>query len=478
VLELQPADYRYSFMPTRLVFRRAESAAVENLLASVSSGPSALVLEGEAGIGKSTVWLAALERARELGFRVLSTPAAPTESALAYSSLAGLLDGVGEAALAGLPPPQRLAVDRVLSRISADGSVTDQRAVAAGFLSVVERLAGVSPVLVGIDGLQWLDTPSALVISSAARRFTGPVAFLTTVRTGPDSGRVESALELRRPDALNRIRVGPLSIGALHAVLSEQLRRSFSRPKMNHIHAVSGGNPFYAIELARAIDDQNANGGAALPTSLAALVRARIGALPVDARDVLLAAACLADPTIELIAKANNTDAAQILAILEDAEDKEIIEVFGNRVCFSHPLLTRGVYSETTAARRRAIHRRLADAIEEPELKARHLALAAATGDELTLSSLDTAAQLAHTRGAPAAAAELVEFAIGLGGDTPDRRIRSAAYHFNAGDTERARLVLLEIIERLDPGPLRAEASSLLGFVIFSTTVAWRPPKC
>jgi hypothetical protein len=106
------------------------------------------------------------------------------------------------------------------------------------------------------------------------------------------------------------------------------------------------------------------------------------------------------------------------------------------------------------------------------------LALAAATGDELTLSSLDTAAQLAHTRGAPAAAAELVELAIGLGGDTPDRRIRSATYHFNAGDTERARLVLLEIIERLDPGPLRAEASSLLGFVIFSTTVAWRPPKC
>ena len=438
---------------------------VENFLASVSSGPSALVVEGEAGIGKTTMWLAALERARELGFRVFSTRAAPTESVLAYSSLASLLDGVDEAALAELPPPQRLAIDRVLSRVSADGPVTDQRAVAAGFVSVVERLAEVFPVLIGIDDLQWLDPPSALIVSSAARRLTGPVAFLTTVRTGPDSGRVESALELRRPDALNRFRVRPLSIGALHAVLSAQLGRSFPRPKMTHIYDVSGGNPFYAIELARAIDDQNANGGASLPTSLAALVRARIGALAVGAREVLLTAACLADPTVELIAQANDTDAAQILAVLEDAEDKGIVEIRGHRVRFSHPLLTRGVYSDTTTARRRAMHRRLADVIEEPELKARHLALAAATGDQLTLSSLETAADLAHTRGAPAAAAELLELAIGLGGDTPERRIRSAAYHFHAGDTARARDQLVETIERLDSGPLRAEALSLLGFV-------------
>jgi DNA-binding NarL/FixJ family response regulator len=211
--------------------------------------------------------------------------------------------------------------------------------------------------------------------------------------------------------------------------------------------------------------EEKMNGGGSLPTNLAALVRARVGALAGETREALLAAACLANPTVELIAQANNTDAAHTLSVLEDANDKGIVEIDGHRVCFSHPLLTRGVYSDNTTARRRAMHRRLADVIEEPELKARHMALAAAVGDELTLSSLDAASELARGRGAPAAAAELLELAIGLGGDTPERRIRSAAYHFNAGDTERARAVLLETIEKLEPGRLRAEASSLLGFV-------------
>jgi predicted ATPase len=218
-------------------------------------------------------------------------------------------------------------------------------------------------------------------------------------------------------DMLKRIRVGPLSVGALHAVLSDRLGRSFSRPKIAHIYEVSGGNPFYAIELARAMDDEKTNGGASLPTNLAALVRARVGALATETRQALLAAACLANPTVELIAQANNTDAAHILSILDDAKDKGIVEIDGHRVRFSHPLLTRRVYSDNTTARRRAMHRRLADVIEEPELKARHMALAAAAGDELTLSSLDTASELARSRGAPAAAAELLEFAIGLGGD-------------------------------------------------------------
>lgn len=82
-------------MATHVVSRDAESQAVDEFLASVSSGPSALVLEGEAGIGKTTVWLAALERAQELGFRVMSSRTAAAESVLAYASLAALLDGDG-----------------------------------------------------------------------------------------------------------------------------------------------------------------------------------------------------------------------------------------------------------------------------------------------------------------------------------------------------------------------------------------------
>ena len=90
------------------------------------------------------------------------------------------------------------------------------------------------------------------------------------------------------------------------------------------------------------------------------------------------------------------------------------------------------------------MHRRLAEIVEEPELKARHLALAAASGDELTLRSLDAAAEMARIRGAPAAAAELLDLAMRLGGDTPERGIRSAAHHFEAGDPGASAVSLLE----------------------------------
>jgi DNA-binding NarL/FixJ family response regulator len=463
-LDTRSADCQYSFMPTQVVSRETESRAVDDFLDSISSGPSALVVEGEAGIGKTTVWLAALERATELGFRVLSARTVPSESVLAYSALAELLDGLETAAFEELPPPQRLAIDRVLLRVGADGPVTDQRAVSAGFLSVIERLAETSPVLLAIDDLQWLDPTSAQIVTSAARRLAGAVGMLVTVRTGPDSHGAESWLELRRPDRLHRIPIRPMSLGALHIIIADHLNQTFSRPTILQIHEISGGNPFYALELARAIDDAWAP-NTPLPRTLIDVVRARIGRLSAGAQQALLAAACLADPTVELVARANNIGIEPLMAVLEEAESKGIVEIDGHRLRFAHPLLNRGVYGDTAPSRRRAMHRRLATMIEEPELQARHLALAASNGDEHTLSSLDAAAELARKRGAPAAAAELLELAIGLGGDTPQRRIRSAAYHFDAGDTGRARDVLVDTIGGLEPGPLRAEASSLLGFI-------------
>jgi hypothetical protein len=446
---------------THVVSRPVESRAVSEFLAAAPSGPSALVVEGEAGIGKTTIWLAALDLAQLAGFRVLSTRATSAESVRAYTSLAALLAPLDDAAFAELPSPQRLAVDRVLMRVSDDGPVTDQRAVGAAFLSVVERLAAQSPVLIAIDDLQWLDEPSRLIISSVMRRLTGPVGVFITLRDEPEHVDAAAWLELRRPDRLHRVRVRPLSMGATHTVLAEQLGRTFSRPKLHRIHELSGGNPFYAVELGRAMEGDPGEEGAALPTSLADLVRARLAALTVESRDALLAAACLATATLELIARATNTNAERIMAMLEEAENNGIVQIDGNRVVFAHPLLSRGVYSGATPARRRAMHRRLAKVVDEPELKARHLALAAASGDDRTLRSLDTAAEIVRTRGAPAAAAELLDLARGLGGDTPERRIRAAAHHYDAGDPARARSLLDETIARLTPGALLAEACLL-----------------
>jgi DNA-binding CsgD family transcriptional regulator len=174
--------------------------------------------------------------------------------------------------------------------------------------------------------------------------------------------------------------------------------------------------------------------------------------------DALLAASCLASPTVELVSSATISDDDRLIELLEIAESKGIIAIDGNRIHFAHPLLARGVYTEAAPGQRRMMHRRLADIVDEPELRARHLALAATSGDQVTLQALDTAAESARMRGAPAAAAELMELAIGLGGDTADRRLRAALHHFDAGDQERAHTVLEETIEQLAPGDQRAEA--------------------
>jgi DNA-binding CsgD family transcriptional regulator len=420
-----------------------------------------LLIEGEPGIGKTTLWLAAVELARDKGFLVLSARAAAAESVLAYTALADLLDGVPASAWADLPEPQRAAVDQVLLRAD-NGSSTDQRAVAAAFLSVVECLSADGPLLVAIDDLQWIDPSSMHVVAFASRRLTGPVGILGSVRTDGGGG---AWLQMPRPDALNRIQLHPLGIHDLHAAVSARLRRPFSRPTMGRIHEVSGGNPFYAIELARAIADGAPGVETTLPRTLADVVRNRINGLDPDVHEALLAASCLPSPTVELVSSATISDDERLIELLENAENKGIIAIDGNQIHFAHPLLARGVYTEAAPGQRRTMHRRLADIVDEPELRARHLALAATSGDEVTLGALDTAAESARTRGAPAAAAELVDLAISLGGDTVERRLRSALYHFDAGDQERAHTVLEETIEQLAPGDLRAEALSRLAVV-------------
>jgi len=423
--------------------------------------PSVSVIDGEAGIGKTTLWLAAIEQASERGFRVLSARAGHAESILAYAAVADLLGDVESAILTALPEVQRLALERVLLRANGGGPATDQRVSAAAFLAVVERLAVDTPVLVAIDDVQWLDSSSKSVVAFATRRLRGRVGVLFTERTDPDIDGT-AWLQQSRPDGIVRIRVQPLTIGGLHTLFLEKLGRSFPRPTMVRIAELSGGNPFYALELARAVGVRLSESEAALPATLAGLVRARIGRLEADAREVLLAAACTADPTVELLARATGSGVERTVEVLEEPESHDIIRIDGNRVLFSHPLLARSVYTDAGPARRRKMHRALADVVTLPELKARHLGLATTRADPATLRALDEAADAALARGAPAAAAELIELAIGLGGDTSSRRIRAAQHRFQAGDTDRAQAVLAPIIDGMAPSPARAIAFDLL----------------
>jgi hypothetical protein len=192
---------------------------------------------------------------------------------------------------------------------------------------------------------------------------------------------------------------------------------------MVRIAKLSEGNPFYALELARAVGDPSPTAEQELPRTLADLVRSRIGDIDDDVRDVLLAAACVTDPTVDLLAQAKGLTATETVVLLETAESRGLVDIEGNRVRFSHPLLARGLYTDARPSRRRKMHRALAQVEALPEVKARHLALATTSEDPATLEALDAAAEAARARGASAAAAELVDLAIGLGGDTPLRSL-------------------------------------------------------
>lgn len=447
------------------VSRSKEMQAVDDLLSSTGAGPSGLVIAGEPGIGKTTLWLAGVARAREFGFRVLSARADRAESVLSYATVADLLVDVEADVFDGLSELQRMAIDRVLFRAETDGPPTDQRVTASAIVSLLAALVVDEPVLLAIDDVQWLDASSQAVLAFAARRLTGRIGMLLTGRAHAFDADPAPWLQLDRPEAVRRLRVGPLSLGALHAMIVDRLGRTLPRPTMVRIVQMSGGNPYYALELARAVDGRATTGDSVLPSTLAELTRLRTGHFDGDVGDMLLAACCVADATVDLLAHATGVSVERVVELLEVPEREDIVRIDGDRVHFAHPLLARGIYTHAGPARRRRMHRALAAVEKQPELKARHMALGAATAEPETLVALDEAANSATARGASAAAADLFEMAIGLGGDTPARRLLAAEQHVLTGDLHQARAVLEPAIDDLGPGTVRATARLLLGTI-------------
>jgi len=440
---------------TMVVGRDQELAQVARLLDGVADGPAVLGLWGEAGIGKSTVWRGGLRAAEAQGFTVLACRAAATEVRLSYAGLADLLAEFDPTELRWLPPPQRRALDAALLRNNDSGP--EPRAVAAAFLSVLNRLAAEAPVLVAVDDVHWLDEPTRRVVAFAVRRCAGSLAALTSGRDGAPAEQRDD-IRPRDPSRLRHLMLGPLGPSAVHHVLMEKLGRSYPRPIVARLARVSGGNPFYAVEMARALDA----GPSAFPASLRTVVRDRLASLPPEARESLLVVSALTVPRLETVRRACGD-----LDSLSAAETAGVVELAAGRVVFSHPLLAHGVYAEASPSSRRALHRRLSRLVTDSEERARHLALAAVGPEPEAVQALDAAADQARRRGAPSAAAELLEMAIDLGADDPSRRVRAARDHFDAEDPLRARAMLEDVIAELEPGGLRARALGLLGTVLY-----------
>jgi hypothetical protein len=401
-------------VPLGTVERATEAQAVADLLARAQTGPAGLVVEGDAGIGKTTLMLDAGLQADGLGFWVLSTQGSPTEVTYAYGAVADLLRDVDTTTLPALPDIQRIALQRAcLGEVGGGGPATDERTVANAFLSVIESIGAQAPVLLAIDDAQWLDASSRAVIGFTARRLTGPVGMVLSFRTGePGAGDERSWLQFRRPDTMTRVSMQPMSLGGVHALVAARLGHTLPRPTTFRIYEILGGNPLFAVELAASAAEDVAAPMVELPESLAALVRRRIPHADDDAAAVLLVAACSVAPTVETIGRATEMSTAHVVALLESMENHRIIALDGNRVRFTHPLFATGVYTNATPSHRRAMHRALAALVGRPELKARHLALAATTAASTTIEALDAAAEVTSAQGAPAAAAELIELAI------------------------------------------------------------------
>jgi DNA-binding CsgD family transcriptional regulator len=455
-----------------LVGRDAEIEAIEAFLADgEGDAPSALVLEGEAGIGKTMLWRAGVALADALSYRVLV--ARPT-AAEAEMPFAGLNDLLGEALSEigqRLPSPQRHALEVALLVAEPDGTPQLPHTIAAAVLTSLRELAGADPILVAIDDAQWLDSSSAAALDFALRRTGegGRVRFLLSWRTD-----AEGRSPLGADGPVQRVPVGPLSLGALHRVVTAHLGHSLARPVLTRVHVASRGNPFFALELARVAEQRGGQAAALelpLPASLAETLRARLDAVPTDTRDTLLTVAAVSTPRLELLEAVLGPDAN---ARLQPAIDSGMLVVDNGRIRFSHPLIAAAVYAEAWPERRRACHLTLAKLVGDEDERARHLALGSQGTNAELASALEDAAHRARLRGAPEAAAALGEQAWkATPAEEPDdawrRGVLASEYHLQSGDVVRFGELTEQLLAIARTGDERSLACLMLSLAMQET---------
>jgi DNA-binding CsgD family transcriptional regulator len=414
---------------------------------SIPGGARGLLVRGEPGIGKTVLWRSAIAAGREAGYTVLVARPAEEEMPLALAVLVDLFDGY---------------------ELGAEALAADTGPAARG-RAVVEALRGLaeaSPVLVAIDDLQWLDTASSRALRFALRRLDGePVGVLGAVRSGshPDDPlALQSALPPGRSDSID---IGPLTVGALRGVVAAVVD-AIAVPTLRRIHEVSGGNPLYAIELARTLAaDEAADrppGEVGLPDSLQGAIAQRLEAAPAELLPLLEMVSALGPaPTGALEAVLTDAD---VPSLLELAQSQQLLVVEESlQVRFAHPLIASATYGRISALERRSLHARLARAVTDPDARARHLALSTDEPDAEVAALLEEAAGRAGGRGAPDAAAELARHCLRLTppGDVDDGLRRSLAeieWTFAAGNQSRAAELAGRLVDGLPPGPARAEA--------------------
>jgi DNA-binding CsgD family transcriptional regulator len=445
------------------VGRDAEVSALQYFLDG-SHGKNCLVLLGDAGIGKTTLWEAAISLAVRGGRRVLSARASQAETGMPFAALADLAESVEPEVVLALPGPQRHALEVAIRRADPAGEASEPVAISAGFLSVLKAAAEREELLVAIDDVQWLDPSSAAALLFAARRLAdradGRIRFLLCRRPGRPSA-LEGAF---RAAALEELTLGPMSTGAIGRVLSDRLAFVPPRRVLRLACEVSQGNPLFAIELGRSMVDHGIpehGSEVPLPHLADEVFGDRVRGLAGPLHRVLLATALSAG-----IGWWELSRLVDPLA-LDDCVTAGLITVERSRVRPSHPLLGAAARQLSGARERRDLHLALASAVDDPILQAGHWAMATAGPDEALAQIVAAAAVAAAERGAVHEAEHLAAHALRLtpaaSADYPGRLLALARCHLSAGELTRVTELLGRRLRELPAGRPRAEAHLMLG---------------
>jgi DNA-binding NarL/FixJ family response regulator len=454
-----------------IVGRDAELRVGDSFVRALADGPQVLLIEGEAGIGKTRLWAEIADRAAAAHLTVCRSQPTGAETSLTFSALGDLLEAVPETAFRDLPTAQRRAIDAALLRVEPTGDGLEQRLVGAALRTVLRAIADERPLVLALDDLQWVDAASATTLGYALRRLGGAkVGILGARRAG-----LASPLDLRSLPAdvhLQEINLQPLSLAALHHLLKNRLGAALPRSTLVRVHEASAGHPLFAIEISRLLQDVppiRPDQPLPVPSTVRELVSRRVRDLPTSTRELLLALASHGHPTVTGLAAALGRD---ISTDLEVADREDVARVDADRLAFTHPLFAAAIYADASDTQRRRTHARLARAVANVEEQARHRALAAAEPDSDVAADLERAAHAAAARAAPLAAAELLRMSLRL---TPaedpvaidERKVALGRYLKLGGDTAEARRVLDDAVATASSQNGRARAGIVLANVLY-----------
>ena len=452
-------------MDVALVGRPAERGVLGGLLARAADGYSgALVLRGEAGVGKTALLddtLAAAAAARMQTARLTGVEA---ETQLGYAGLHRfLLPFAGQ--LERLPVPQRDALRSTFGLVA--GPSADRFLVALAVLTLLAEVASAAPLVGVVDDVQWLDPESAVVLGFVARRlYAERVVLLFAVRE--PAGQVPALADV--PELV----LGGLDDGGALELLASLAPGRLSPAVGARVIAETGGNPLALMEVARELSPAQLAGTEALPEPLPAggsleqVFGRRVSRLPPEARMLLAVAAAEPAASQALVWRA-----ARHLGIDPDAAmaaDLGGLAEVGPQVEFRHPLIRSVIYYATPLRQRRLIHQALAAAGDgsEPDRVAWHLGMAAAGPDEAVAARLEQAAGRARDRGGYAATVTFLSRAAELSEDEGQhaRRLLAAAEAaLTAGQPDRAGALLEQATPKLGDPLARAQARRLRGTI-------------